>query len=85
MRWPILSPFLIAVALLGGIQMTSAQSPYSYPWCAKSVRDGMLRCRYTSWDACHARTGIGGVCVQSPYYYEVRPDAPASPRRRRHA
>jgi hypothetical protein len=77
MRLPILSPLLIAVALLGEIQMASAQSPYSYPWCAiefvkerpclvlMSVRDGMLRCRYTSWDECHARTGIAGSAYKA--------------------
>jgi hypothetical protein len=84
MRLPILSLFLIAAALLGEVQTASARSPYSYPWCSKIVtRDGMLSCRYISWDECHARTGPRGVCIRSPYYYEVRPDASVPPRRRR--
>jgi hypothetical protein len=84
MRLPIpLSLFLIAAALLGEIHTSSAQSPYSYPWCAKIMtRDGMLSCRYNSWEQCHARTGVGGVCVQSPYYYSASPGASVSPRRR---
>ena len=84
MRLPILSAFLIAVALLGEIQTTFAQSAYSYPWCAKSYRGGALRCGYTSWEQCRTtQSGIGGVCVRSPYYHWTPPDAPVSPRRRR--
>jgi hypothetical protein len=86
MRWPILSLFLIAVALLCEIQVVSAQSPYSYPWCAKSIRGGALRCGYTSWEQCRTtQSGIGGVCVRSPYYHRALPDAPVPPRARRHA
>ena len=35
MRLPILSLLLISAALLGEMQAASAQSPTSYPWCAK--------------------------------------------------
>jgi hypothetical protein len=83
MRLPITLFSLIAAGLVGGIQSASAQSPYAYPWCSKSVRDGVLRCRYTSWEQCHTRTGVGGVCTRSPYYYSTPPDAPAPPGRRR--
>jgi hypothetical protein len=34
MRSPILSLFMITAALLSEMQATSAQSPYSYPWCS---------------------------------------------------
>jgi len=69
MRLPILSLFLIAAALLGEMQTASAQSPYSYPWCSRSLRGGSLSCRYTSYDQCRTtQSGIGGLCMRSPYY-----------------
>jgi hypothetical protein len=84
MRAPILSLFLIAAALLGEIQSASAQSPYSYPWCVKGYWDGALRCRYTSWDECHARTGRG-TCLRNPGYRFAPLDVPVPSRRRRSA
>jgi hypothetical protein len=85
MRMPILSLFLIAAALFGEIHASSAQSPYSYPWCAKSIRGGALRCGYTSWEQCRTtQSGIGGVCVRSPYHW-APPNASVLPRRRRPA
>jgi Protein of unknown function (DUF3551) len=86
MRPPILSLFVIAAALLGEIQLASAQSPTSYPWCSKGTRGGGLSCRYTSYDQCRAtQSGIGGLCIQSPYLRRAPPDAPALPRRGRRA
>ncbi len=83
MRLPILSLFLIAAMLLGVIQPASAQSPTSYPWCSKGTRGGALSCRYTSYDQCRTtQSGIGGVCIQSPYFRRARPNAPAPSRRR---
>ena len=67
MRLPILLLFPTAAALLGEMQAASAQSPYSYPWCSKSLITGAIRCRYTSWEECHSRSGIGGICHRSPY------------------
>jgi hypothetical protein len=86
MRLPILSLFLIAAALLGAIQAASAQSPTSYPWCAKyydSWMFGVTSCYYTSYQQCMTTlSGIGGGCIRSPYYH----GAPPAPRRsRRHA
>jgi hypothetical protein len=82
MRLPILSLFLAAAALLGEIHAASAQSPYSYPWCAKSIRGGALRCGYTSWEQCRTtQSGIGGVCVRSPYYHRAPPDTSVPSRR----
>jgi hypothetical protein len=84
MRLPMLSLFLIAAALLGEIQAASAQSAYSYPWCSKSPsRGGALSCRYTSYDQCGTtQSGIGGICMHSPYYREVPAKAAVQPRRR---
>src|SRR6516164_2284044 len=75
MRLPILSLFLISVALLGGFQVASAQPPIGYPWCSKSLRGGSIACRYTSWEECHAWSGHGGICTRSPYYRLAPPDA----------
>jgi hypothetical protein len=79
MRLPIL--LLIAAVLIGETQSTSAQSPNGYPWCSRSIRSDAIACRYTSWEQCHSRTGIGGICVQSPWYRGAPLDAPARRRR----
>ena len=87
MRLPILSLFLIAATLLGEIQTVSAQSPTSYPWCAKyydSWMFGVTSCYYTSYQQCMTTlSGIGGYCIHSPYYHGA-PPASVTPRRRRH-
>ena len=36
MRMTIIALFVITAALLGQMQISNAQSPYSYPWCAVS-------------------------------------------------
>jgi hypothetical protein len=71
MRLPILSLFLIVGALLGEIQVASAQSPTSYPWCARYYKEGTpTSCYFTSYQQCRASvSGIGGLCFQSPYYH----------------
>jgi hypothetical protein len=83
MRSPVLSLVVLAAALLGAVQAASAQSAYSYPWCAKSIRGGALRCGYTSYEQCRTtQSGIGGVCMQSPYYRGAPAKAAVQPRRR---
>jgi Protein of unknown function (DUF3551) len=83
MRSPICSLFLIAAALVGETQAASAQSPTSYPWCARvGQKDGPTSCYFKSYEQCMTTlSGIGGYCYKSPYYHAVPPDAP--PRRRR--
>jgi hypothetical protein len=78
---PIVLFAILFAALLGNIRAASAQSAYSYPWC--SVRNrGAMSCYYTSWEQCRASlSGIGGNCVNSPYY---RPSAPPAPRIAKH-
>ena len=85
MRLPILSLFVIAAALLVEIQATSAQSPTSYPWCAKYYKEGSpTSCYYTSYQQCKTTlSGIGGYCFESPYYHAAPANASARTRRQR--
>jgi len=81
----ILTLFVTASALMGGTQISNAQSPYSYPWCGLGgAKDSnALSCYYTSWEQCRTTmSGIGGLCVASPYYH-AQP-RPLKPRHRRH-
>ena len=93
-RKPIIVLFLVTAALLGETQVSKAQSPYSYPWCAiylgGSGSPGAMSCYYTSWEQClTTMRGIGGNCVESPYYHgQVAPlprRASAKPRHHGHA
>jgi len=92
MRLPVLSLFLISVALMGGAETTYAQSPESYPWCSIDGRGegstGAQSCYYTSWEQCMATmSGIGGLCIQSPYYHPrptLRPVSATKKRSRVH-
>jgi hypothetical protein len=70
-RIPITALFIIAAALLGETQASSAQSAYSYPWCgSRYVNDGTSEsCYYSSREQCMATmSGAGGLCFESPYY-----------------
>ena len=71
MRLPILSALLIVTAVAGGSPVASAQSPTSYPWCAKTGKDAAATsCYFTSYRQCMTTiSGIGGYCFQSPYYH----------------
>src|SRR5215470_14122543 len=75
MRLPIIALFAIAAPLLSETQISNAQSPYSYPWCATYPGDGngpggAMSCYYTSFEQCRTTMlGIGGNCVESPYYH----------------
>jgi hypothetical protein len=91
MRMPLTALLVIAAALLGETQLSNAQSPYSYPWCATDFGAGGARsCYYASWEQCMTTIfGIGGICVRSPYYHP-QPTRPlhgelAKPRHHRHA
>jgi uncharacterized protein DUF3551 len=68
MRLAILSLVLASAGLVGATAPASAQSPYSYPWCAKSVR-GTTTCYFTSRQQCMTwQSGNGAYCFPSPYY-----------------
>ena len=61
---------LAAAALVASATAGYAQSAYDYPWCAVLTgKRGAMSCYYTSYAQCMQTTsGIGGSCVQSPYY-----------------
>ncbi len=67
---PLLAALVLAAAFAGAPQTASAQSPYSYPWCAKLyLRGTPTSCYYASWQLCMATvSGIGGYCFQNPAY-----------------
>jgi hypothetical protein len=85
MRSPILSLFMITAALLCEMQATSAQSPYSYPWCSHQTagRGDTTSCYFTSYQQCMTTiSGIGGYCYQSPYYHGTPASVPPRSYRR---
>jgi Protein of unknown function (DUF3551) len=94
-RKPIILLFVVAAASLGETQISDAQSPYSYPWCAilpgaGSGSGGAMSCYYASWAQCRASMfGIGGNCIESPYYHEhatpLSRHSGMKPRHRRHS
>jgi len=90
-RTPIIVLF-VAAAFLGETHVSNAQSPYSYPWCSLggTRNSNALSCYYTSWAQCRTTmSGIGGYCVESPYYraQAIQPalGSFAKPHHRRHA
>src|SRR5271169_2759900 len=78
MRPLMLSVFLITVAVLAETPVASAQSPYSYPWCAQTGKDyGATSCYFTSYQQCRSTvSGVGGYCFQSPYYHATPANGP---------
>ena len=85
MRLYILSLSLVAVALLGEIQTASAQSAYDYPWCSRYFKreGGGMSCYFKTREQCMATvSGIGGYCLQSPFYRGTSNGGTS--RRRRH-
>jgi hypothetical protein len=83
MRPPMLSILLLAAAVLGESPLASAQSPYSYPWCARLYKENApTSCYFTSYQQCMTTiSGIGGYCYQSPYYRAPTAKRPVGPRR----
>jgi Protein of unknown function (DUF3551) len=77
MRMPItpLSAAGIFAAAVAAIvcasEPASAQSPYSYPWCARnSGRAYATSCYFATQQQCLTTiSGIGGYCAPSPYYH----------------
>ncbi|HSV24973.1 MAG TPA: DUF3551 domain-containing protein [Xanthobacteraceae bacterium] len=75
-RMSIIALLVIAAALLSETLASNAQSAYSYPWCAiygggeSGGGGGATSCYFTSWQQCMTTlSGIGGLCVGSPYYH----------------
>jgi Protein of unknown function (DUF3551) len=75
-------PLLVGLAVFAASPAAHAQSAYDYPWCAVYYdRSGALSCYYTRREQCMVTmSGIGGTCIQSPYY---RGGLPVAPRRHR--
>ena len=89
MRSQMFSLVLVSAALMGATELASAQSPYSYPWCARQGgrQGGTTSCYFTSYQQCMTTiSGIGGYCYQSPYYQPPlrARDKAANARRPRH-
>jgi hypothetical protein len=72
---------LAAATLLTATSASYAQSAYDYPWCAlRAGRSGGQSCYFQTYRQCmDTLSGIGGSCIQSPYYR-----GPAPHERRRH-
>jgi Protein of unknown function (DUF3551) len=90
---PVLALLLVGAALRGDSEIVQAQTAVAaYPWCAiysTGLSAGFRSCYFSSREQCVATmSGIGGLCVVSPYYHPQAAPSPrraeAQPRRRRH-
>jgi hypothetical protein len=65
-----LAVLVLAAGFVAAPGTASAQSPYSYPWCAKIfLRGTPTSCYYTSQQLCMATvSGNGGYCYLNPAY-----------------
>ena len=61
---------LVGLAAAGVATPSIAQSAYDYPWCAlRGDRGGGQSCYFATREQCETTlSGIGGVCIRSPYY-----------------
>ena len=66
----LLHASLAAAALLASATAGHAQSAYDYPWCAVyEDPSGAQSCYYRTYAQCaQTISGIGGYCINSPYY-----------------
>src|ERR1700722_8291911 len=71
MRLLILSLVIANAALMSAAEPASAQSAYSYPWCARmGSRNGPTSCYYTSYQQCLTTlSGIGGYWLLPRLYW----------------
>lgn len=70
----------VAAAIAAGSQVSVAQSPTSYPFCALDTSSGATSCYYNSRAECGARcidnpayAGPGGAMARAPGSYRARP------------
>jgi Protein of unknown function (DUF3551) len=84
MRLLILAMVLANAALMGATAPASAQSPYSYPWCARGGgKTSANNCYFASKEQCMQTTsGIGAFCFENPSYRPSPPDRSSGPRSR---
>jgi hypothetical protein len=85
MRQTVFAAILIGTALMGGAREAAAQSAYDYRYCAiYTNKSGATACYYSNYEQCMATMrGIGGYCIESPYYTGPKPVPRERPRRRR--
>jgi hypothetical protein len=86
MHSKVLQLVIVLAALTGTTELASAQSPTSYPWCARAFKmdTSATSCYFTSRQQCMATlSGIGGYCFESPYNHASAAAAPAKSRRLR--
>ena len=59
---------IAVLALLIAVESSSAE--VIYPWCAQySTKGGARNCGFTTWEQCRATvSGIGGYCIENPFY-----------------
>ena len=84
MRICLFAVLIAGTAVLTIIDKSVALSAYDYPWCALYAgrSGGAQSCYFTSREQCMTTmSGIGGVCIQSPYY---TPQQSAQRRARKH-
>jgi hypothetical protein len=86
MRLPIASLIVAAAVIAGATRTASAQSPNSYPWCAKVItRTAATSCYYATKELCMLTiSGVGGYCYQNPGYSGPAIRAVQPRHRRRH-
>ncbi len=70
MRLPTASLIIAAALLAAATHAASAQSPNSYPWCAKLItKTAATSCYYANRELCmQTVSGIGGYCYLNPGY-----------------
>jgi hypothetical protein len=76
----LLSISVVFGVVAGMTVPAAAQSPTSYPWCARSYKmdGGSTSCYFTSYRQCMTTlSGLGGYCFQSPYYHGPAAKVPA--------
>jgi hypothetical protein len=86
MRSKIFTLVVVSVALIGASASAAAQSPYSYPWCAKQTGKDFdtTSCYFTGYQQCMATiSGGGGWCYQNPAYRASAAVPPVKSRRPR--
>ncbi len=82
----LLRASLAVAALVAAASAAHAQSAYDYPWCAlygNHDGPGATSCYYQSYEQCmQTLSGIGGICIRSPFYGHG-PRSERQPRRHR--
>jgi Protein of unknown function (DUF3551) len=78
-----IAALVLAAAVVGALETASAQSPYSYAWCAKLyLRNDATSCYYATRQLCmQTVSGIGGYCYENPAYRGAAASAPRYGRR----